>query len=78
MVARTLAATEAQWQAQVLQLAGALGWRSMHVRRSIGKGHQWTTSTSCVGWAAGLETYVFRPSDLDEVHASLRSGPVAT
>lgn len=41
---------EAAWQGQVLDLAHALGWRTMHVRRSIGKGRRWTTATSVVGW----------------------------
>ena len=47
---RDLAITEAEFQAQVVQLAGILGWQVLHVRRSIGKGKRWTTSTSIVGW----------------------------
>lgn len=46
----SLALTEAQWQEQVQQLARVLGWRTMHVRRSIGKGNKWTTATSVKGW----------------------------
>lgn len=41
--------TEAEWQAQVIQLAQALGWQHLHVRRSIGKGRKWTTATN-VPW----------------------------
>ena len=98
--------TEAEWQEQVVDLARICGWRTMHVRRSIGKGRRWTTSTSVVGWpdlvlwrpgrivaaelksntgqvtedqaavlasleAAGMETYVWRPGDLDEVASVL-------
>ena len=100
--------TEAQFQAQVVQLMRHLGWRTMHVRRSIGKGRKWATTTSVEGWpdicawkpgregflgrflvaelksergklsaeqedvlasleAAGVETYVWKPSDLDEI-----------
>lgn len=48
---RDLAATdEATFQAQVVELARILGWQVLHVRRSIGKGHRWTTTTSVKGW----------------------------
>lgn len=102
------ALTEEQWQQQVVQLAGFYRWRHLHVRRTIGRGKRWTTSTNVVGWpdlllwheqqqrvvaaelksergpvrpeqlevlasleAAGIETYVWRPSDLDEVQRAL-------
>ena len=45
--------TEAEWQEQVVQLAAMLGWRTMHVRRAIGRragGRGWQTSTSVNGW----------------------------
>lgn len=42
--------TEAEWQAQVVQLAGMLGWRHNHTRRAVGKNRRWATATSCVGW----------------------------
>lgn len=42
--------TEAALQAQVIELARLCGWRVMHVRRSLGKGQQWTTATSIAGW----------------------------
>jgi hypothetical protein len=45
-----LAPTEIEWQAQVTHLAKILGWRVNHTRRSIGKGHRWTTATSIIGW----------------------------
>lgn len=45
-----LAVTEADFQAQVVELAGLLGWQVLHVRRSIGKGNKWTTTTSVKGW----------------------------
>lgn len=44
------AMTEAEWQAQVVELAHVLGWHHLHVRRSIGKGRKWTTATNVVGW----------------------------
>lgn len=43
------AITEAEFQAMVLSMAHALGWEHLHVRRSIGKGRRWTTSTN-VPW----------------------------
>lgn len=45
-----VAATEAEWQAQISHLAKILGWKVLHIRRSIGKGHRWTTTTSIIGW----------------------------
>jgi hypothetical protein len=44
------AITETDWQRQVVELARITGWRTMHVRRSRGKGRQWQTTTSCAGW----------------------------
>lgn len=41
---------ETQWQEQVVQLVHTLGWRHLHVRRSIGKGNKWVTSTNVTGW----------------------------
>lgn len=41
---------ETDWQAQVVDLAHMLGWQHLHVRRSIGKGRQWQTTTNRKGW----------------------------
>lgn len=41
--------TEAELQAAVVELAGLFGWSHLHVRRSIGKGRKWVTSTN-VPW----------------------------
>lgn len=46
----TAAMTEAEWQEQLLDLAHMLRWQHLHVRRTIGKGRKWTTSTNVVGW----------------------------
>lgn len=93
--------SEETWQAQVVQLLALTGWKHLHVRRSIGKGRRWVTTTNLAGWPdllcwkhgqmiavelksetgtttseqrevlgslkdAGLEVYVWRPSDLEE------------
>lgn len=42
--------THDEWQSQVVQTAGYIGWRHLHVRKSIGKGKRWTTATNVVGW----------------------------
>lgn len=42
--------SEAEWQQQVVELAGLLNWRHLHVRRTIGKGHRWTTATNLKGF----------------------------
>ena len=41
---------EATFQSQVVELAGMLGWRHLHVRRTRGRGGAWTTSTNLPGW----------------------------
>jgi hypothetical protein len=102
--------TETEWQTQLIDLAHTLGWRHLHVRRSIGKRRGWVTTTNVIGWpdlllwsprqpgrhiaaelksatgkltpeqeqvladlaAAGFETYVWRPDDLDEALYTLR------
>lgn len=106
----TPAITEAAFQQQVTDLATALGWTWLHVRRSIGRrdGKQaWQTTTNIAGFpdlflwhprhgfaafelksqrgtatpdqlavldqlaAAGAQTLVARPSDLDAVRRIL-------
>lgn len=42
--------TEADWQQQVIDLAHVLGWKHLHVRRTIGKGNKWVTATNLKGW----------------------------
>lgn len=42
--------THDEWQDQVVDLARILGWKHLHVRKSIGKGRKWTTTTNRVGW----------------------------
>ncbi len=42
--------THTEWQAQLVDLAQAYGWRHLHVRRSIGKGKTWVTATNVKGW----------------------------
>jgi hypothetical protein len=96
--------SEADWQRQVVELAGILGWQHLHVRRTIGRGKKWVTATNLKGFpdlllwhetmrrivaaelktnkgrvqpeqldvlrslqAAGMETFVWRPDDLDDV-----------
>jgi hypothetical protein len=41
---------EADFMAAVIEAAHVFGWHTCHVRKSIGKGRKWTTSTSVVGW----------------------------
>jgi len=113
-VATDLTVTEAEWQQQVIDLAHVLGYRHMHVRRSIGKGNRWVTATNVVGWpdlvlwserqqrllcvelksetgklsdeqdevlaslaAAGVECFVWRPSDLEAARDFLAVRPLS-
>lgn len=39
-----------EWQQQVIDLAHLLGWQHLHVRRTVGRGRQWTTATNVLGW----------------------------
>lgn len=38
------------WQQQVVDLCHVLGYDHLHVRRTIGKGRKWVTSTNLKGW----------------------------
>ncbi len=106
--------TEAELQAAVVELLNLTGWHHLHIRRSIGKGHRWTTTTSVTGWpdlycwhprqrrtlalelktatgrltpeqrlvldslaAAGVETAVIRPADLQDLARRLRTTAAA-
>lgn len=42
--------THEQLQDQVTQLLRMTGWSWLHVRKSIGKGTKWATTTNVVGW----------------------------
>ncbi len=42
--------THNEFQAQVTDLMKLLGWKHLHVRKSIGKGRKWQTTTNVVGW----------------------------
>lgn len=37
-------------QEQVTQLLTMTGWRWLHVRKSVGKGNKWRTTTNVKGW----------------------------
>lgn len=37
-------------QSDVVTLCSYTGWSHLHVRRSIGRGKKWVTSTNVVGW----------------------------
>jgi hypothetical protein len=65
--------TEAEFQAQVVELARVMRWRTMHVRRSIGKGRRWTTATSVVGWP---DLTLWRPGQFLMVELKTDDGPV--
>lgn len=65
---------EAEFQAQVVELAGICGWRTLHVRRSIGKGQRWTTTTSIKGWP---DLVIMRPPD-GLIFAELKVPPHTT
>ena len=51
------------------------GWRCMHVRRSIGKGNRWTTSTSVVGWP---DLVLWKPGRIIAAELKSATGQVTT
>lgn len=66
--------SEAQWQQLVLDVAHINGFRSMHVRRSVGRrrGEQaWQTATSCDGWP---DLILWRPGELLAVELKSDTG----
>lgn len=77
--------THEEWQAQVVDLAHVLGWRHLHVRRTVGRGKRWTTSTNVKGWpdlllwserqrrVVAIELKVGRDKPSDEQRAVLAS-----
>lgn len=42
--------THEEWQQQVIEAAHLFGWRHLHVRRTVGRGKKWVTSTNVKGW----------------------------
>lgn len=63
--------THTEFQQQVIELAHKFDWRHLHVRRSIGKGHKWTTTTNLKGWP---DLLLLRP-DAGYVAAELKIPP---
>jgi hypothetical protein len=90
---------EAQWQRQVLKLAGILGWTSYHPWTSINSAAGWPDIALCrpprlilaelksatgkvspaqdrwldmLRQCPGVETYLWRPADIDAVAEVLR------
>ena len=65
--------TETEWQAQVVELAHALGWQHLHVRRTVGRGRKWVTATNLEGWP---DLTLIRPTanhDGEIIFAELKS-----
>jgi hypothetical protein len=63
--------TEAQLQEQIVDLARLMGWRTMHVRRTVGRGRRWTTGTSVTGWP---DLTLWRPGKLLMVEVKTDDG----
>lgn len=42
--------THIELQAAVVKLFAFTGWSHLHVRRSVGRGKKWTTTTNVKGW----------------------------
>ena len=62
--------SEAEFQQQVIDLAHAYGWHHLHVRRSIGKGRKWVTSTNVVGWP---DLFMWHPKQRRTIAVELKS-----
>jgi hypothetical protein len=64
---------EVDWQHTVVDLLTVLGYRSMHVRHSVGKGNRWTTTTSVAGWP---DLVAWRPGRLVAIELKSARGRV--
>lgn len=42
--------THEEFQGQVVEAARLMKWKHLHVRRTIGRGKKWVTSTNRIGW----------------------------
>jgi hypothetical protein len=69
-----LALTETEFQATVVDLLRALGYRSMHVRRTVGRGRRWTTATSVEGWP---DLFAWRPGRAVAIELKTETGLVS-
>jgi hypothetical protein len=85
--------THTEWQQTVVDLLHTLGWQHLHVRKSVGRGRRWTTTTNIVGW---VDLFAWHPAkggvvaieikvrpdsptvDQLAVHASLRAAGIPT
>lgn len=67
--------TETEWQQVAVALLHSLGWRHLHVRRTIGRGKKWVTSTNVVGWP---DLYAWHEGQRRQVAIELKSERGAT
>ena len=70
-----LKVTEAQWMAQVIELAELHSWRVMHVRPAIARqsarhGTKWVTATSVTGW---VDLTLWHPTAGGVIFAELKT-----
>lgn len=63
--------TEAEFQSTVVELLVALGYRHLHVRRTLGRGRKWTTSTNLAGWP---DLLAWRPGRCVAIELKSESG----
>jgi hypothetical protein len=65
------AATEADLQSAVIDLAAWSGWRSMHVRPVTDRDHRTRAPTTCAGWP---DLVLWRPGQLLAVELKTQTG----
>lgn len=68
--------TEAEFQAQVCELATITGWRFLHVRKSLGRRdgkRGWQTTTNLKGWP---DLLLWRPGQVIAAELKSDSGSV--
>lgn len=49
-IAKAQEPSHVEWQAQVVDLMHGLGYEHLHVRRTVGRGKKWVTSTNLKGF----------------------------
>lgn len=54
--------THEELQRQVIELAHTFRWHHLHIRRSLGRGRKWVTTTNVTGWPDLLLWNVQQPT----------------
>lgn len=63
--------THDEYQQQIVDLAALNGWAHLHVRKSIGRGSKWTTTTNIKGWP---DLFLWHEKDQRQLAVEIKVG----